>query len=63
MDDVKKKILLEILNNRLYEQGVIDEHTRDKILMKIWEQITLLSFITEFIIMVHIDNYGSVILY
>ena len=37
MDDVKKKILLEILNNRLYEQGVIDEHTRDKILIKIWE--------------------------
>ena len=37
MEEIKKKILLEILNNRLYEQGIIDVHTRDKILLKIWQ--------------------------
>lgn len=37
MDDVKKKVLLEILNNRLFEQRIIDEETRDKILAKIWQ--------------------------
>lgn len=38
MNDVKKKILLEILNNRLFEQKIIDEQTRDKILTRIWQQ-------------------------
>ena len=37
MEDIKKKILLEILNNRLFEQEIIDERTRDKILAKIWQ--------------------------
>ena len=37
MDTVKKKILLEIINNRLFENGIIDESTRDKILAKIWQ--------------------------
>lgn len=37
MNDVKKKILLEILNNRLFQQNIIDEQTRDKILAKIWQ--------------------------
>ena len=37
MEDIKKKILLEILNNRLFEQQIIDERTRDKILAKIWQ--------------------------
>lgn len=36
MDDVKKKILLEILNERLYKEKFIDKETRDKILNKIW---------------------------
>ena len=37
MEDIKKKILLEILNNRLFEQQIIDERTRDKMLAKIWQ--------------------------
>ena len=37
IEEIKKKILLEIINNRLYQQNVIDERTRDKILSKIWE--------------------------
>ena len=37
MEDIKKKILLEILNNRLFEQQIIDERARDKILAKIWQ--------------------------
>lgn len=38
MDDIKKKILLEILNERLYKENIIDKETRDKILSKIWFQ-------------------------
>lgn len=37
MEETKKKILLEILNNRLYEEKIIDKKTRDKILSMIWK--------------------------
>lgn len=37
MEDVRKKILLEILNERLYKKEIIDEKTRDKILSIIWK--------------------------
>lgn len=37
MEEIKKKILLEILNNRLYKKKVIDKKTRDKILNEIWK--------------------------
>lgn len=37
MNDIKKKILLEILNERLYKDSVIDKTTHDKILQLIWK--------------------------
>lgn len=37
MDEVKMNILLEILNERLFNENVIDEKTRDKILSMIWK--------------------------
>lgn len=37
MNDTKKKILLEILNERLYRNNIIDEQTKDKILVAIWK--------------------------
>lgn len=37
MDDIKRKILLEILNERLYKNNIIDEKTKNKILSIIWK--------------------------
>lgn len=37
MEEVKKKILLEILNERLFKENIIDEETKDKILSEIWK--------------------------
>lgn len=37
MEEVKRKILLEILNERLFKENIIDEKIRDKILTKIWK--------------------------
>lgn len=37
MEETRKKILLEILNNRLYNENIIDEKTRDKIYSIIWK--------------------------
>lgn len=37
MDEVEMNILLEILNERLFNNNVIDEKTRDKILSMIWK--------------------------
>ena len=37
MNDTKKKILLEILNEQLYKEKIIDKETRDKVLASIWK--------------------------
>lgn len=37
MNETKKKILLEILNERLYRNNIIDEQTKEKILVAIWK--------------------------
>lgn len=37
MEEVNKKILLEILNERLFKENIIDEETKDKILSEIWK--------------------------
>lgn len=37
MDETKKKILLEILNERLYKDSAIDKNIHDKILQLIWK--------------------------
>lgn len=35
MNNVKKQVLLEIFNKKMFEDGLIDEETRDKILSQI----------------------------
>lgn len=37
MTETRKKILLEILNERLYQRNVIDKETKEKILSIIWK--------------------------
>lgn len=35
MNDIKKQVLLEIFNQKMFQSGTIDEETRDKILIQI----------------------------